>query len=122
MCTAHNSALPFKDNRLQSQATTRTSTFSPYFQPISLQLEDGPEPHPKDADGTVTPAEGPWQGNATPPGTQPQAFGLVKLDFGTGYLFLSRDHLLHSHYVLTPGHKDRDIIGERRSLGSDAAA
>ena len=43
MNTVHTSALPFKDN----------------LRLISLQLEVGPEPHPKDADESV----------ATPPST-----------------------------------------------------
>ncbi len=37
-------------------------------------MEVGPEPHPKDADGSVTPAEGPWKSIATPPSTKPQTF------------------------------------------------
>ena len=36
-----------------------------YFRPISLQLEVGPKPHPEDADGSVTPTEGPWKSIAT---------------------------------------------------------
>ena len=57
MYTAHTSALPFKDNRLRFY-------LSPYFQPISLQLEAGPEPHPEEADGFDNPAEGPWKEDA----------------------------------------------------------
>ena len=50
---------------LQGQLPSKPGThlrfyLGPYFQPITLQLEAGPEPHPENADGAVTPAGGPW--------------------------------------------------------------
>ena len=114
MYTAHISALPFKE-----QGNHLRYYLSPYFRPISL--EAGPEIHPEDADGTVTPVEGHWQGDAPPLDTQPQAFALVKVDLGTCYLFVSLDRLLHCHYVQMGEHEDSDIIGERWNLCSDTA-
>ena len=92
-----------------------------YLQPISLKLEAGPEPLPEYVDGSVSPAEGFWQGNATLPGTQPQTFALIKIDLGTCYFFVPLNHLLHCLYVRSAGHKDSDIIGVRRDLHSDIA-
>ena len=66
-----------KDNLLESQIPTWALTISMYFRPISLQLEVGPKPHPKDVDGSATPAEGPWKSIATPPSTEPQTFAFV---------------------------------------------
>ena len=63
MYTAHTSALPFKDNRLWNQAPTWASTLSR----TSNQFRSSwvrSKPHPKDADGSVTPTAGPWQGVA----------------------------------------------------------
>ena len=84
-----------------------------YFRPISLQLEVGPEPHPKDADGSVTPAEGPWKGIATSPSTEPQTFALVKIDLDSCNPLVLDNRLLHSLYIQAAGYKHRDIIGER---------
>ena len=84
-------------------------------------LEAGPEPHPEDADGSVTPAEGSWQGNATPPGTHPQTFALIKIDFGTSY-FVPLNRLLRRLYVRSAEHKDSYIIGVRRDLRSDTVS
>ena len=39
-----------------------------------LQLDVRPEPDPKDADGSVTSAEGLWRDIASPPSTEPQTF------------------------------------------------
>ena len=50
---------------------------------------------PKDADGSVTPAEGPWKGIATPPSSHNP---LV---------------LANSLYIQVAGYRDCDIIGER---------
>ena len=66
MYTVHNFALPYKDNHLQTHLNIY---FSLYPWPISLQLEAGSEPHPKDGDGSITPAERPWQENTTLLGT-----------------------------------------------------
>ena len=93
----------------------------PYLQPISLQFKAGPEPHPKDADGSVTPAEGSWQRNATPPGTQLQTFALIKIYFGTCYFFVPLNRLLHRLFIRSARHKDSDIIGVRIDLRSDTA-
>ena len=61
------------DSALQGQPPSKPGThlgiyFSLHFQPISLQLEAGLEPHTKDADGSDAPVERPWLENATPPG------------------------------------------------------
>ena len=77
-----------------------------YFRPISLQLEVGPEPHPKDADGSVTPAEGHWKGIAIPPRTEPQAFAFVKIDLGSCNPLVLVNRLLHSHYIQAAGYKN----------------
>ena len=84
-----------------------------YFRPISLQLEVGPKPHPKDADGCVTPAEGPWKSIATPPSTEPQTFALVKIDLGSCNPLVLDNCLFHSLYIQPAGFKDCDVIGER---------
>ena len=65
---------------------------------------------------SVTPAEGPWQGDAIPRGTKPQTFALIEIDIGTCYFFVPLNRLLHSQYVQMAGHKDSDIIGVRRDL------
>ena len=87
-----------------------------YLRPISLQLEARSEPHLEDTDGSVTPAERPWQGHATPPGTLLQTFAFIKVDLGPCYLFVPRNRLLHCLYVQMAGHKNSDIISERRYL------
>ena len=92
MYTAHTSARRFKHKRLRSQVPIY---FGSYLQPISLQLEAGPEPHPEDANGPVTQAGGSWQGNATPPGTQLQTFAIIKIDFGTCCFFVPLNCLSH---------------------------
>ena len=120
MYTAHTSTLPFKDNRLRSQVPT--PYLSPYLQSISLQLEVGPEPYPEDADGSVTPAEGPWQGDATHPSTQSQTFALIKIDLGTCYFFVPPNRLLHCQYIKSAGHKDSDIIDVYRDLRANTAS
>ena len=71
---------------------------------------------PKDADESVTPAEGPKQRNATPPCIQSQTFALIKIDLGTCYFFVSQNRLLHRQYVQSARNKDSDIIGVRRDL------
>ena len=86
-----------------------------YFRPISLQLEVGPKPHPKDADGSVTPAEGPWKSIATPPITEPQTFAFVKIDLGPCNPLVLDNSLFHSLYILAAGYKDCDVISERRN-------
>ena len=77
-----------------------------YFRPISLQLEVGPKPHPKDADGSVTLAEGPWNSIATPPSTEPQTFAFVKIDLGPRTQLILDNRLFHSLYILAAGYKD----------------
>ena len=84
-----------------------------YFRPISLQLVVGPEPHPEDADGSVTPAEGPWKSSATPPSTEPQTFAFVKIDFGSCNPLVLDNRLFHSLYIQPAGYKDCDVISER---------
>ena len=95
MYAVHAYTLPFEDNRLSSQVPSWVSTLTCTFD----QFRSGPDPHHEDADGSVTPAERSWQGNATPPGTQPQTFTLIKVDLGSCYLFLPNNRLLHSLYV-----------------------
>ena len=63
MYTAPTFSLPYKDERLRNQAPTCASTLDPYFQPMSLQLEVWSKLHTVDADGSVTPTEGPWEGH-----------------------------------------------------------
>ena len=80
-----------------------------YFRPISLQLEVGPKPHPEDADGSVTPAEGPWKSIATPPSTELQIFAFVKIDLGP-----CNPLVLDNRLDIQPvGYKDCDVISER---------
>ena len=88
-----------------------------YLRPISLQLEAGPKPHPEDADGSVTPAEGPWKSIATPPSTEPQTFAFVKIDLGPCNPLILDNRLFHSLYILAAGYKDCDVISERGSPG-----
>ena len=52
-----------------------------------------------------------WKSPLRLPGTQPQTFTLIKVHFGSCYLFVPHNCLLHSLYVQTVGHKDSDIIG-----------
>ena len=122
MYPAHTSALPFKVNRLRSQATTCASTLVHTSNQFRSSWRPGPNHTPRMRTGPSLQRKGHGRGNASPPGTQPQTFALVKVDLGTCYLFVTRDRLLHRQYVPTPGHKDRDIIGERGNLRSDAAA
>ena len=75
----------------------------------------GPEPHPEDADESVTPAEGPWKGITTPPSTEPQTFAFVKIDLGSCYPLVLANRLLHSLYIQAAEYKDCDIISERRN-------
>ena len=110
MYTAHTFPRSFKDKRLSS-----------YFQSISLQFEAGPEPYPEDTDGSVTPAEGSWQENATPPGTQPQIFALNNIDSGTCYFFVPLNRLLHRLYVRSAGRKDSNNIGVHRDRSDTAS-
>ena len=112
---------------LQGQTPSKPGTYLrfylvPYLQPILLQLEAVPEPQSEDANGSVTPAEASSQGNATPPGTQPQTFALIKIDFGTCYFFVSPDRLLDCLYVWSARHKDCDIIRVRKNLRYDTAS
>ena len=62
---------------------------------------------------SITPAEGPWKGIATPPSTEPQTFAFIKVNLGSCNLLLLANHLLHSLYILAAGYKDCDIIRER---------
>ena len=71
---------------------------------------------PKDADGSVTPAEGPWQGIDNRPSTEPQTFAFVKIDLGSCYSFVLENCFLHSPYVQAAEHNDDDIICERGDL------
>ena len=84
-----------------------------YFRPISLQLEVGHEPYPEDADGSVTPAEGPWKSIATPPSTEPQTFAFVKIDLGPCNPLILDNRLFHSLYIQPAGYKDCDVFSER---------
>ena len=86
--------------------------YSLYFRPISLQLEVGPKQHPEDADGSVTPVQGPWKRIATPPSTDPQTLAFVKVDLGSCYPLVFANRLLHSLYIQAAGYKDFDIISE----------
>ena len=92
-----------------------------YFRPISLQLEVGPKPHPKDADGSVTPAEGPWKSIATPQSTEQQTFAFVKIDLGPCNPLVLDNHLFHSLYIQSAGYKDCDVISERGNPWRKAA-
>ena len=107
---AYASALLFKDKRFRSHLSIHLSL---YLRPISLQLEVGPEPHPEDADGFVTPAERPWKVIAAPPSTELQTFAFFKFDHGSCYSLVLSNRLLHSLYIQTAGDKDCDIISER---------
>ena len=61
-----------------------------YFQPISLQQEAGSEPHSDDADESVTPAEGPWQRDATLQAPNRKHLFLSKLTLAPAtFLYLS---------------------------------
>ena len=93
-----------------------------YFRPISLQLEVGPKPHPKDADGSVTPAEKPWKSIATRPSTEPQTFAFVKIDLGPCNPLVFDNHLFHSLYIQPARYKDCDVIGERGNPCRKAAS
>ena len=73
-------------------------------------MEVRPEPHPKDADGSVNTAEGRI---TTPPSTEPQTFAFVKIDLGSCYPLVFANRLLHSLYIQATGYKDCDIISER---------
>ena len=75
------------------------------FAPVGGQAQTTPE----DADRSVTPAEGPWQGIATHPGTEPQTFALSKLTLTPTICSYSAT----AFFVQAAGHKDGDIIGER---------
>ena len=103
---------PFRSNAFEA----RYPYHNPYLQPISLQLEPGPEQHPKDAGWSITPAEAAWQRNTTSPSTQPQTFALIKIDLGTCYFFIPLNRLLHSLYIWSVGYKNGHIIGIRRNL------
>ena len=92
-----------------------------YFRPISLQLEVGPKPHPKNADGSVTPAEGPWKSIATPPSTEPQTFAFVKIDLGPCNPLVLDNRLFHSLYIQPAGYKNCDVISERGNPCRQAA-
>ena len=83
-----------------------------YLRPISLQLEVGPKPHPKDADGSVTPVEGPWKSIATPPSNEPQTFAFFKIDLGPCNPLVLDNRLFHSLYIQPAGYKDCDVISE----------
>ena len=111
MYTAHASTLPFKENLLESQIPTWAFTLAC----TSDQLEVGLEPHPEDADGSVTPAEEPWKGIATPPSTEPQTFAFVKIDFGSCNPLVLANRLLHSLYIQAVGYKHCDIISKCRN-------
>ena len=64
---------------------------------------------------SVTPAEGPWKGIATPPSTEPQTFAFDKIDLGSCYPLVITNRLLHGLYIHAAGYKHCDIIGERRN-------
>ena len=93
-----------------------------YFRPISLQLEVGPEPHPEDADGSATPAEGPWKSIATHPSTELQTFAFVKIDLGSCNRLVLDNRFFHSLYIQPAGYKDCDVISERRNPCRKAAS
>ena len=86
-----------------------------YFRPISLQLEVRPEQHPEDADGSVTPAEGPWKSIDTHPNTEPQTFAFVKIELGSCNPLVFDNRLCHILYIQPVGYKDCDVISERRN-------
>ena len=92
-----------------------------YFRPISLQLEVGPKPHPEDADGSVTPAEGPWKSIATPPSTKPQTFAFVKIDLGPCNPLILDNRLFYSLYIPEAGYENCDVISERGNPSRKAA-
>ena len=73
---------PLRTTSLKAHLSIHLSLF---FRPISLKLVVGPEPHPENADGSVTPMEGSWRGITTPPSTEPQTFAFVKIDLGSYY-------------------------------------
>ena len=83
-----------------------------YFRPISLQFEVVLEPHPEDADGSVTPAEGPWKSIATPPSTEQETFAFVKIELGSCNPLVLDNRLFHSLYIQPAGYKDCDVISE----------
>ena len=71
----------------------------------------------------TTPWECRWvcHRNATPPSTQSKTFTLIKIDLGTYYFFIPLNHLLHSFYVQSVGHKDSDVISIHRDLYPETA-
>ena len=62
MCTAHTSALPFKDNRLRSQATTRASTLPRTSNQFRSSWRPGPNHTPRMRMGPSLQRKGPSRG------------------------------------------------------------
>ena len=93
-----------------------------YCRLISLQLVVRPKPHPKDADGSVTPTEGPWKSIATPPSTELQTFAFVKIDLGPCNPLVLDNRRFHSLYIQPAGYKDCDVISERGHACRQAAS
>ena len=62
MYTAHTSALPFKDNHLRSQATTRTSTLARTSNQFRSSWRPGPNHTPSMRTGPSLQQKGPGRG------------------------------------------------------------
>ena len=62
MCTAHTSTLPFKDNRLRSQATTRASTLARTSNQFCYSWRPGPNHGPRMWMGPSLQQKGPGRG------------------------------------------------------------
>ena len=118
MYMVHTSALPFKDNHLQSQVFTCTSTLTCSSDQFHSSWRQGPNHTPRMRTGPSLQQKGP--GRETPP-LQPQTFALIKIDLGTCYFFVPLNCLLRSQYVQSAGHKDSDIISVYRDLCSNPA-
>ena len=88
MYTVHTSALPFKDNLLESQVPTWALTFACTSDQFRSSCNSGPNHTPRMRTGPSLQREGSWKGIATRPGTEPQTFAFVKIDLGTCYSFI----------------------------------
>ena len=62
MYTVHTSALPFKDNRLRSQATTRASTLARTSNQLHSSWRPGPNHTPRMRTGLSLQRKGPGRG------------------------------------------------------------
>ena len=74
MYTARAYALLFKEKYIRSQVLTCAYSLACISDLFRSSWRPGLNYNPKDADRSVTPAEGSWQGNTTSLSTQPQTF------------------------------------------------